>query len=120
MKARSSFRWRTVVAFQKNYRVSPTLADEITFRNKIPTDWSPAASAVDNRQFPFVFAGLWARALPSLIREERYPEQRFGEEYRRYKEKVANGFLGSLGRSRHRFQNWSLARQSMHRWLLRY
>jgi hypothetical protein len=35
MKARRALRWRTMVAFHKEFRVSPTITAEITFRNKI-------------------------------------------------------------------------------------
>jgi hypothetical protein len=35
-----------MIAFHNEFRVSPTIADKITLRNKIPTDgalWHPAA-----------------------------------------------------------------------------
>jgi hypothetical protein len=43
VKARRALR-RTMVAFHKELRVSLTIANEVTFRNKIPTDGSPSAS----------------------------------------------------------------------------
>jgi len=36
VKARRAFRWRTMVAFHKEFRVSPRLAVESMLRNKIP------------------------------------------------------------------------------------
>jgi hypothetical protein len=41
-----------MVAFHKELRVSLTIADEVTFRNKIPTVGSPSASRLDKRS-PF-------------------------------------------------------------------
>jgi hypothetical protein len=35
VKTRRAFRWQTMVAFHKEFRVSPTITAEITFRNKI-------------------------------------------------------------------------------------
>src|SRR6478736_1278349 len=42
VKARRALRWRVMVAFHKDFRVSSTVADEITFRNKIPETLKPA------------------------------------------------------------------------------
>jgi hypothetical protein len=47
VKARRALRRGTMVAFHKELRVSLTIADEVTFRNKIPTDGSPSASRLD-------------------------------------------------------------------------
>jgi hypothetical protein len=49
VKARRALRWRTMVAFHKELRVSLTIADEVMFRNKIPTAGSPSASRLDKR-----------------------------------------------------------------------
>jgi len=41
VKARRTLRLRTMVAFHKEFRVSPTIAGEIAFRNKIPETRRP-------------------------------------------------------------------------------
>jgi hypothetical protein len=42
VKARSALRQRTMVLFHKDFRLSPILAGQITFRNKIPETLKPA------------------------------------------------------------------------------
>jgi hypothetical protein len=61
VKARRALRRRTMVAFHKEFRVSPTLAGESVFRNRIPETLKPGCLC--NGSF---IKGVGYKALPAI------------------------------------------------------